>query len=163
METLRSTLVRLRSQNIEEIGLEASLRQLVSDYNTQSASKTAFRLNVIGQMAAVPKQVAIDIYRIAQECLTNAVKHGTPTEVRSQGRASLQDDSEAIALSVEDDGGGDARRIRKDGGHGLLGIRERISALGGKLSIGNAAFGLRIAAIIPMFGANEAGVDPALA
>ena len=160
METLRTTLVRLRSQNVEEIGLEASLRQLVSDYNLQSASQTAFRLNVIGHMAAVPKQVAIDIYRIAQECLTNAVKHGTPTEVRLKVEY-LPHDSQAIALSVEDDGGGDARRIKKDGGHGLLGIRERISALGGKLSIGNAASGLRIAAIIPIFGSNEAGFDPA--
>ena len=160
METLRSTLVRLRSQSIEEIGLEASLRQLVSDYNMQSASQTAFRLNVIGQMAAVPKQVAIDIYRIAQECLTNAVKHGTPTEVRLKVEY-LPHDSQAIALSVEDDGGGDARRIKRDGGHGLLGIRERISALGGKLSIGNAASGIRIAAIIPVFGPNEAGFEPA--
>lgn len=159
METLRSTLVRLRSQSIDEIGLEASLRQLVSDYNMQSASQTAFRLNVIGQMAAVPKQVAIDIYRIAQECLTNAVKHGTPTEVRLKVEY-LAHDSQAITLSVEDDGGGDARRIKRDGGHGLLGIGERISALGGKLSIGNAASGIRIAAIIPIFGSNEASVDP---
>lgn len=159
METLRSTLVRLRSQSIDEIGLEASLRQLVSDYNMQSASQTAFRLNVIGQIAAVPKQVAIDIYRIAQECLTNAVKHGTPTEVRLKVEY-LTHDRRTIALSVEDDGGGDARRIKRDRGHGLLGMGERISALGGKLSIGNAASGIRIAAIIPIFGSNEAGVDP---
>ncbi|HEX2842695.1 sensor histidine kinase [Hyphomicrobium sp.] len=159
METLRSTLVRLRSQSIEEIGLEASLRQLVSDYNMQSASQTAFRLNVIGQMAAVPKQVAIDIYRIAQECLTNAVKHGTPTEVRLKVEY-MAHDSQAIALSVEDDGGGDARRIKRDRGHGLLGIGERISALGGKLQIGNAASGIRITAIIPIFGSNNAGIEP---
>ncbi len=162
MEMLRTTLVRLRAQNIEEIGLEASLRQLVSDCNSRSASKTAFRLNIIGQMASVPKQVAIDIYRIAQECLTNAVKHGTPTEVRLKVEHVVQGGG-AIALSVEDDGGGDAGRIRNDGGHGLLGMRERISALGGKLSIGNAAAGLRIAAIIPVFGAGEAGADAAFA
>ncbi|WP_333794275.1 sensor histidine kinase [Hyphomicrobium sp.] len=162
METLRSTLVRLRSQSIEEIGLDASLRQLVSDYNMQSASQTAFRLSVIGHMAAVPKQVAIDIYRIAQECLTNAVKHGTPTEVRLKVEY-MAHDSQAIALSIEDNGGGDARRIKKAQGHGLLGIGERISALGGKLSIGNAASGIRIAAIIPIAGPNVSGFDTALA
>lgn len=162
METLRTTLVRLRSQNIEELGLEASLRQLVSDYNMQSAAKTAFRLNLIGQMAAVPKQVAIDIYRIAQECLTNAVKHGTPTEVRLKVE-HLADARGAIALSVEDDGGGDVGRIKRAGGHGLLGIRERISALDGKLSISNAAAGLRVSAIIPLFTPGDTGLDPALA
>lgn len=162
MEALRTTLVRLRSQNVEEMGLEASLRQLVSDYNLQSASRTAFRLNLIGQMGAVPKQVAIDIYRIAQECLTNAVKHGTPTEVRLRIE-NLVDSSGTVALSVEDDGGGDASRIKRDGGHGLLGIRERISSLGGKLSISNAASGLRISATIPLFGQGDAGFDAAMA
>ena len=124
----------------------------------QSSSQTAFRLNVIGQMAVVPKQVAIDIYRIAQECMTNAVKHGTPTEVRVRVEY-LAHDSQSIALSVEDNGGGDARRIKRDRGHGLLGIGERVSALGGKLSIGNAASGIRVAAIIPLSGSKEAGFD----
>lgn len=149
MTNLRGALVRLRSQNIDEIGLEASLRQLVSDYNSHSASRAVFRLNVTGKLAALPKQAAIDIYRIAQECLTNSVKHGSPTEVRLsvECRASK---NEAVSLTVEDDGGGDATRINRDQGHGILGIRERIAALGGSLSIGKAACGVRIAATIPM-------------
>jgi two-component system, NarL family, sensor histidine kinase UhpB len=149
MATLRSTLVRLRSQNIEELGLEASLRQLVSDYNVRAASRTAFRLNVIGQIATLPTQIAIDIHRIAQECLTNAVKHGSPTEVRLKVEYVAQEAS-VVSLIVEDDGGGDIAEIEEEDGHGILGIRERIAALGGRLSIGNAASGIRIAAFIPV-------------
>jgi two-component system sensor histidine kinase UhpB len=154
MATLRSTLVRLRSQNIEEVGLEASLRQLVSDYNLQTASRTAFRLNVIGQIAALPTQIAIDIYRIAQECLTNAVKHGSPTQVQLKVEYSGRE-SPSISLIVEDDGGGDATSMDREDGHGILGMRERITALGGLLSIGNAASGIRIAAVIPIAASND--------
>jgi two-component system, NarL family, sensor histidine kinase UhpB len=155
MENLRGALVRLRSQNIDEIGLEASLRQLVSDHNTRSTSQAVIRLNIIGKLAALPKQVAIDIYRIAQECLTNAVKHGSPTEVRlSIERAGIERDT--IALTVEDDGGGDSSRINRGQGYGILGMRERISALGGSLSIGGVAKGVRVAAVIPVFGRQSA-------
>ena len=154
LATLRSTLVRLRSQDIEELGLEAGLRQLVSDYNLQTASRTAFRLQLIGQIAALPTQVAIDIYRIAQECLTNAVKHGSPAQVQLKVEYWAQE-RRAVSLIVEDDGGGDATHISKEDGHGLLGMRERVTALGGRLSIGNAASGIRIAAVIPIAGAND--------
>ena len=149
MENLRSALVRLRSQDIEEIGLEASLRQLVSNHNAQAASRAVFRLSIIGKLTELPKQVAIDIYRIAQECMTNAVKHGTPTEVRLSVERIMAKDG-AIALTIEDDGGGDAARINRGQGHGVLGIRERIAALGGSLSIEKAKRGVRISAIIPV-------------
>jgi signal transduction histidine kinase len=148
MATLRSALVRLRSQNIEEDGLEESLRQLVSDHNLRAASRTAFRLSVVGQTATLPALIAIDIYRIAQECLTNAVKHGSPTQVLLN--VEYPADKRVVSLVVEDDGGGDVTRIDREDRHGILGIRERITALGGWLSIGNAVAGLRIAAIIPV-------------
>jgi signal transduction histidine kinase len=153
MENLRSALVRLRSQDIEEIGLEACLRQLVRDHNMRAASGAVFRLNVMGGLAAVPKQVAIDVYRIAQECLTNAVRHGSPTQVQlcvERRDGDVWAAGEAIALTVEDDGGGDAACIDGHHGHGILGIRERIAARGGSLSIAKAARGLRLSAVIPV-------------
>jgi signal transduction histidine kinase len=149
MGNLRNALVRLRSQDIEEIGLEASLRQLVSNHNAHSASRAVFRLSIAGKLAALPKQVAIDIYRIAQECLTNAVKHGAPTEVRLSVERMVTEHG-TIALSVEDDGGGDAARINRKQGHGILGMRERIAALGGSLSMEKAMRGVRVSAIIPI-------------
>jgi two-component system sensor histidine kinase UhpB len=154
MATLRSTLVRLRSPTIEEVGLEASLRQLVSDYNLQTASRTAFRLQVTGQIAALPTQMAIDIYRIAQECLTNAVKHGSPTKVQLEIEYLAQE-TRAVSLIVEDNGGGNAAHINNRDTHGIIGMRERISARGGELSIGSTASGIRIVAVIPVAWAND--------
>jgi len=149
MDTLRSTLVRLRSQSIEEVGLEASLRQLVNDFNAQSNSATVFRLQMAGRLAETHKRVAVDVYRIVQECLTNASKHGRPSEVsvRLERRA---DDGPHLALTIEDDGGGDVSCMQTSSGHGILGIRERLAALGGALSIANAPRGIRIFATVPI-------------
>lgn len=158
MENLRSALVRLRSQDVEEIGLEASLRQLIGNYNMRTAAGAVFRLNVIGELAALPRQIAIDVSRIAQECLTNAVRHGTPTEVRLSVACAGAGDR-TIALTVEDDGGGNAASVDPRHGHGLLGIRERVAARGGSLSIGEAAGGLRLSGVIPLM---EPGPTPAL-
>lgn len=151
MESLRSTLVRLRSQSIEEVGLEASLRQLINDFNTQSKAGTVFKLHMSGGIAAVHKRVAVDLYRIVQECLTNASKHGQPTEVRVRLEHSLEH-APHVALTIEDDGGGDVSKVQTSSGHGILGIRERLAGLGGALSIVNAPRGIRILAVVPVAG-----------
>jgi signal transduction histidine kinase len=149
MDALRYTLVRLRSQSIEEVGLEASLRQLVNDFNAQSKAGTIFRLQTSGRIAELQKPVAVDLYRIVQECLTNASKHGRPTEV-SVRLDHFADDSPHVTLTIEDDGGGDVSDVRTSSGHGILGIRERLAGHGGALSIGNAPRGLRIHATVPV-------------
>jgi len=149
IRTLQGSLAGLRAQHIEEIGLEASLRQLFADYNGQSGAHAVFRLNASGRLTAIPKHVALNIYRIAQECVTNALRHGSPTEVRLSVEHS-ESPTQSIALSVEDDGGGDAELLNRSPGNGMLGIRERIAALGGSLLIGRTAAGVRIAAVIPV-------------
>jgi signal transduction histidine kinase len=144
--TLRGALARLRSQEVEELGLEASLAQLVAGWNVKTAPQAVFHLDVTGDLAEVPRATAQNIYRIAQECLTNAARHGQPQDVRLQ---VARIDS-GVALSVEDDGGGSPAKLSQTTGYGLLGIRERVTALGGSLSIGEAPRGVRIAALIPL-------------
>jgi two-component system sensor histidine kinase UhpB len=130
------------------------LRQLISEYNIQSGSNAVFRLDASGRLSAIPKHVAINIYRIAQECLTNAVRHGSPTQVRLSV-AHNDNPPGTIAFAVEDNGGGDATVLNRSPGNGILGIRERIAALGGSLFIGRAAAGVRIAAAIPVRPSGE--------
>jgi len=149
MGALRTTLVRLRSQSIEEVGLEASLRQLITDFNAQSQTNTVFRLHMAGRLADLQKRVAVDLYRIVQECLTNASKHGRPTEVSVRLEHRTTRDPH-VALTIEDDGGGDVSRVHTSLGHGILGMRERLAGLGGSLSIANAPRGVRIFAMVPL-------------
>ncbi|WP_045838000.1 sensor histidine kinase [Hyphomicrobium sp. 99] len=149
MGALRTTLVRLRSQSIEEVGLEASLRQLITDFNAQSQTGTVFRLQMAGRLAELQKRVAVDLYRIVQECLTNASKHGRPTEVSVRVEHRTTRDPH-VALTIEDDGGGDVSGVHTSSGHGILGIRERLAGLGGSLSIANAPRGVRIFAMVPL-------------
>ncbi|WP_395021683.1 ATP-binding protein [Dongia sp.] len=144
--TLRGALARLRSQEVEELGLEASLAQLVAGWNVQAAPQATFHLDVRGDLAEVPRATAQNIYRIAQECLTNAVRHGSPQDVRLQ----VERGANVVALSVEDDGGGSPAKLAHANGYGLLGIRERVTALGGSLSIDAAPRGVRVAAVIPL-------------
>jgi two-component system, NarL family, sensor histidine kinase UhpB len=147
MTTVRGALARLRAQDLEELGLQASLVQLVARWNAGPARMAVFHLDVAGDLGRVPAEAAINIYRIAQECLTNAARHGKPQHVHLR---IVADANDAVALSVEDDGGGDIARIGAASGHGILGIRERIAALGGSLSIAGVARGVRVDARIPL-------------
>jgi two-component system sensor histidine kinase UhpB len=154
MTTLRGAFARLRPPDLDEIGLEASLRNMVAGWNAIGGNRVAFRLDVDGSLAAVPARTAVEVYRIAQECLTNAARHGRPSRVsvRVSGAGA---GGGAVGLVVDDDGGGDPGQVAAAPGFGILGIRERIAALGGSLSIGRSDGGLRIAAVIP--AAAEAG------
>jgi signal transduction histidine kinase len=149
MTTLREALARLRSQELDELGLEASLAQLVAGWNAQTAPRAVFHLDLAGDLAGVPRAIAMSVYRIAQECLTNAARHGRPSDVYLRVERTDEKDG-AVALTVEDNGGGDPSRVSVAAGHGILGIRERIAASGGSLAIGRAAAGVRIAATIPL-------------
>ncbi|WP_020179364.1 histidine kinase [Methylopila sp. M107] len=154
MATLRGALARLRPPDLDDVGLERSLDHLVATWNARltgvgSAKGPApvYRLDIVGSLAAAPAQAALSIYRIVQECLTNATRHGRPSEVRV--RIDARSGRPAVEVTVEDDGGGDPGRLVTSAGHGLLGIRERIAALGGSFSAGPAPRGVRISALIP--------------
>lgn len=149
MGTLRETLARLRSQDLEELGLEACLVQLVAGWNARTARTAVVHLDLMGNLAALPQSVSTSVYRIAQECLTNAMRHGRPTDVHLRVERAPSRDADVV-VTIEDDGGGSPASIAGSAGHGILGMRERIAALGGSLTIRRAARGLRVAARIPL-------------
>ena len=155
MSTLRGALARLRPPELDDAGLEQCLDQLVATWNARlagahsAAVAPVYKLDIVGELSRVPAQAALSIYRIAQECLTNATRHGRPSEVRVRINARSPD---AVELSVEDDGGGDPADLHTRMGHGILGIRERLAALGGKFVADAAPRGVRVSALIP-FGA----------
>lgn len=149
MASLRDALKRLRNPLPEELGLEASLVNLVDSWRSQSAARPTIQLDVKGDLTDISGPAATTAYRVAQECLTNALRHSFAREIslRIERRAGEDD---ALLISVEDDGGGDAERVAQSAGFGLTGIRERVTAAGGSLSILPARGGLSVAATIPL-------------
>ncbi len=149
MACLRDTLDRLRHPPAEELGLEASLVSLVDSWRSQGAAQPTIQLDLQGDLADVRGAVAATAYRVAQECLTNALRHSAAREIllRIERRSGAEN---ALLIRVEDDGGGDAARVSQSTGLGLTGIRERVAAVGGSLSIARATRGLSVAATIPL-------------
>ncbi|MET4068384.1 signal transduction histidine kinase [Bradyrhizobium sp. S3.2.6] len=149
MASLRDALKRLRNPLPEELGLEASLVNLVDSWRSQSATQPTIQLDLKGDLTDISGPAATTAYRVAQECLTNALRHGAAREISLHvERCPGEDD--ALLIRVEDDGGGDAARVARSAGFGLTGIRERVAAAGGSLSILPASRGLSVAATIPL-------------
>jgi signal transduction histidine kinase len=149
MACLRGTLKRLRHPAAEELGLEASLINLVDSWRSHNATQPMIQLDLQGDFADVRGIVATTAYRVAQECLTNSLRHGAAREIvlRIERRTGSEN---ALLVRVEDDGGGDAVKVAQSAGFGLTGIRERVTALGGSLSIAHARRGVSVAATIPL-------------
>jgi signal transduction histidine kinase len=149
MACLRDTLDRLRHPPAEELGLEASLINLVESWRSRNAVLPTVQLDLQGDLANVRGDVATTVYRVAQECLTNALRHSAAREIslRIERRSGVDN---ALLICVEDDGGGDAARVAQSNGFGLTGLRERVAAVGGSLSIARAKRGLSVAATIPI-------------
>jgi signal transduction histidine kinase len=145
MEMLRGTLFRLRPPDVEELGLTASLEGLVSGWNGRSRGRPRFEIALEGPLDHLPVGTGSDLYRIAQEAITNAARHANATRITLR----LAITGTEIALGVEDDG-----QARDDAavtpGMGLLGMRERVAMLGGRLSIASGASGTVLRATIPV-------------
>jgi signal transduction histidine kinase len=103
-------------------------------------------LTVEGEPRAVPVGVDISAYRIAQEALTNVLRHARATHVDVRLRYG-----EALELDVEDDGIG-VPAAANGGGHGLVGMRERVGLYGGTLEAGPVENGFRVHATLPLKG-----------
>jgi signal transduction histidine kinase len=105
------------------------LEQLVDEAR---AAGTSVSVAVRGRPAALPPGVDLTAYRIVQEALTNARRHAPGAAVDVD--VAFGDD--VVRVRVRDDGPGPAEG--GDGGHGLVGMHERVAMVGGRLRIGPA-------------------------
>ncbi len=133
MERMRSLALALRPPALDAVGLNAALEEycqsfaehihLVVDYDAV-------------EMPILPDPIGICLYRFLQEALTNIAKHARAR----RAWVVLQRDTEEISLSVEDDGQGFDPSILRSSANGLthmglLGMRERLQMLGGRLDV----------------------------
>jgi signal transduction histidine kinase len=101
-------------------------------------------LRVEGDPRVLPPALDLTAYRIAQEALTNALKHAGPTETD----VTIRYEPDAVEIDVWN--GISVARPMPGTGHGLLGMRERAALFGGKLDVGPADAGWRVRAWLPV-------------
>lgn len=153
MKSLRGTLLHLKPADLEKFGLAECLRQLTVVWGANN--KTKIELDVSQDIGLLSDDAAIHIFRIAQEGLTNAVKHADAKHVWLRiGQADTQDmNGRAIKLTIEDDGKGWARSIPDEmsNGMGIVNMQERVAALGGSISFDDSRnSGFRVRVVIPV-------------
>jgi signal transduction histidine kinase len=113
-----------------ELAPQPSLAQLEVLVDRAREAGLPATLHVEGARRSLPAGLDLAAYRIVQEALTNAIKHagGAPTAV------TLRWYHDELELEVRDAGpGGRAAAIEQAGGHGLVGMRERVRIYGGEL------------------------------
>ncbi|WP_369196137.1 sensor histidine kinase [Streptomyces djakartensis] len=111
------------------------------------------------QGTALPAAVDLAAYRIIQEALTNVQKHAG---AQARAEVSVVRVGPNVEITVLDDGSGDNEASGSGGGHGLLGMRERVTALRGTLTTGpRYGGGFRVHAILPVKNRPSDGEDPA--
>lgn len=105
-------------------------------------------LNTLGDPPRVPASVELVIYRVVQEALTNAARYAGDALIEVQ----LIYSPDTITVFVDDDGPGKEAVGRPGGGHGLLGMSERLATFGGSLSAGprQPGPGWRVYATVPV-------------
>ncbi|MGU3359472.1 sensor histidine kinase [Methylobacterium sp. M6A4_1b] len=138
-QALRRVTLELRPAALDEFGVVTALRHLVGEWGRTTGVATEFQL--VGPEAALSTEVAITLYRLTQEALTNVAKHaGEPSGVSVVLLFGL----DHLTLTVDDDGIGfeaddaSSRALVAQGKLGLIGMRERMALVGGSLELESA-------------------------
>ncbi|MFJ9114674.1 sensor histidine kinase [Streptomyces sp. NPDC102394] len=127
-------------------GVPALVRQVAETAGLRVELRTR------GEPRPLPADAEVAAYRVTQEALTNTVKHA----YASCATVELDWTEDALTLTVTDDGRGPAA---PDGGHGLIGIRERAAACGGSAEAGRGPDGgFRVVVRLPVVDERRAGV-----
>ncbi|MGD9731735.1 MAG: cache domain-containing protein [Desulfamplus sp.] len=137
---VRAMAFRLRPGLLDDLGLVDALDSLIRDFEKRSDIWFMFRHT---QIPEIDDAVATALYRIAQEALTNALKHSKATEISvdiSSDAADISETSDSnLILTVEDNGCGFSSIGNKEyHGLGLTGMKERATLAGGTLEIFSA-------------------------
>jgi signal transduction histidine kinase len=108
-----------------------------------AAAGVRTRLEIRGERE-IPEAMALSVYRIVQEALTNVMKHAGPADCH----VLVDLTGDRIAIDVSDDG---RVPLATPGGHGIIGMRERVGLYGGKFTAGpRPEGGFRVTARIPI-------------
>jgi signal transduction histidine kinase len=137
---------QLHPSKLEQLGLVAAVRSLCRELAESHSVKIDFTERHVPP--ATPPDTAVCLYRIVQEGLRNAIKHGGA----QHAAVELSGTAEAILLRIVDEGiGFDPRLVQGKGGLGLISMRERVLYLGGEIAIDSQpSGGTRLTIRVPL-------------
>jgi two-component system sensor histidine kinase UhpB len=149
-QVVRSLTRRLRPVALDELGLSSAVQYLVDDWQRRH-KEVSCTFSSDSELEGLEESVNITAYRLVQECLTNVTKHAGAHKVDiAIERRTTPDRGSALSISVADDGRGFDPALPRHG-LGLVGLRERVEALGGRFEVSSApGRGMRVAAVIPL-------------
>jgi PAS domain S-box-containing protein len=146
IETVHRISSELRPGVLDDLGLSAALEWLVSDFIRRTGIPC--RMTVSITESRIGGNAATYIFRIAQEALTNISRHAHA----SSASLSMKQSADRLLIEICDDGVGISEKQSSAlSSFGLIGIRERVNALGGEVNIGaNAPRGTILRVLIPL-------------
>jgi two-component system, NarL family, sensor histidine kinase UhpB len=143
MVHIRALSHSLRPPVLEIGGIHMSLQEYCREQTELTRIPIAYQGEDIPDL---PDETGISLYRFVQEALTNALKHAHASRVKVR----LQNRKGEISISVSDNGRGMDDNMAQSDGVGLLGIKERLAILGGRLEISSQkGRGARLVAHVP--------------
>jgi two-component system, NarL family, sensor histidine kinase DevS len=145
LQDVRRLAVELRPAVLDDFGLVPALERLTDSFAEQSDIRVDFH-SALGE-TRLPSEVETTLYRVVQESLTNIVKHANAHNIS----VSIAPRGSTVAAVIEDDGAGFDQRAVRGEGVGLLGMRERLSFVDGRLEIeSRPGAGTTIVAEVPL-------------
>jgi signal transduction histidine kinase len=144
LQDVRRLAVELRPKALDDFGLVPALERLVETFS--EATGTGVQLEAQLGPERLPAELETTLYRIVQEALTNIVKHA---EAKGVSILLVRRDG-TVTTVIEDDGKGfDTNAVREEG-LGLLGIRERVALLDGRVTVESSPTGTALAVEVPV-------------
>ena len=130
LQDVRRLAVELRPAALDDFGLVPALERL-RDTTTEQGRIAVELKSDLDDRRRLPAETETALYRIVQEALTNVLKHADATRVTVRLRLH----EKAVELVVQDNGAGFEPGAVRDGGLGLVGMRERVALLGGRMVV----------------------------
>lgn len=151
LEEVRKIIFNLRPMALDDLGLMPTLRKYVQDF--EDRNKIHIRFEVLGIEARLPSAMEVAIFRLVQEALSNVWKHSQA----SHAAVEITYQRQMVKIAVKDNGVGFSldkleAMIAKGNSHfGIMGMRERVELLGGRMDIESQPnAGAKLTMIIPI-------------
>jgi signal transduction histidine kinase len=147
---VRDMTRKLRPPGLDELGLTAALENYFEVWRSRFPAMQ-FELAIGGDFDGLGEALNMTLYRVVQEGLTNVAKHANAHRVELRlVKNTVDARNDELVLTLVDDGAG-AEPERKHAGLGLIGMRERVEAAGGRLEIvSEPGRGFRLAVRVPV-------------